>query len=269
MCRSIWSIRGTVAIRVSLNCGAKCSACSASMRTGEKGTPMISRRYLLAGLPVFGIAAAASAEPSKLLRVGFQKGEPMLVASKQNHAFETLLNPLGIDVQWVEFQFGPPMLEAMRVDAIDIGAVGDTPPIFAQAAHGDLLYIAAQRSGGQAILVPPGSTLQTLHDLKGKKVAFGRGSSAHNLTIAALEKGGLTYADIQPIYLGPADAGAAFEGGAIDAWTIWDPYYALFETRPGVRVLAKWTEITEQNSFFMASRAYVEANASVTAKVID
>ena len=110
--------------------------------------------------------------------------------------------------------------------------------------------------------------LQTLHDLKGKKVAFGRGSSAHNLTIAALEKARLTYSDIQPIYLGPADAGAAFERGAIDAWTIWDPYYALFETRPGVRVLAKSTDITEQNSFFMASRAYVEANASITAKVV-
>ena len=185
---------------------------------------MISRRHLLAAFPAIGIAAArASAEPGKLLRVGFQKGEPMLLAAKQNHSLETLLSPLGIDVQWTEFQFGPPMLEAMRVNAVDIGAVGDTPPVFAQAAHGDLLYIAAQRSGGQAILLPPGSTLQTLHDLKGKKVAFGRGSSAHSLTIAALEKGGLTYAEIQPIYLGPADAGATFERGAIDAWTIWDP----------------------------------------------
>ncbi len=230
---------------------------------------MISRRHLLAALPAFGLAARAFAEPSKLLRIGFQKGEPMLVASKQNRTFETLLNPLGIDVQWVEFQFGPPMLEAMRVNAVDIGAVGDTPPVFAQAAHGDLLYIAAQRAGGQAILVPPGSSLQTLHDLKGKKVAFGRGSSAHNLTIAALEKAGLNYSDIQPIYLGPADAGAAFERGAIDAWTIWDPYYALFENRPGVRVLAKWTDITEQNSFFMASRAYVEANTVTTAKIVN
>jgi sulfonate transport system substrate-binding protein len=228
---------------------------------------MMSRRHLLATLPAFGIATAAAA-PSKLVRVGYQKGEPLLLASKQNHTLEALLNPLGIDVKWVEFQFGPPLLEAMRVNAIDIGAVGDTPPVFAQAAHGDLLYIAAQRSGGQAILVPPGSTLQTLHDLKGKKVAFGRGSSAHNLTIAALEKGGLSYSDIQPIYLGPADAGPAFERGAIDAWTIWDPYYALFETRPGVRTLAKWTDITEQNSFFMASRAYVEANTATTAKLV-
>jgi sulfonate transport system substrate-binding protein len=231
---------------------------------------MIARRHLLTTVLALGPAARrASAAPSKLLRVGFQKGEPILLIAKQNRSLETLLNPLGIEVQWIEFQFGPPMLEAMRVNAIDLGTVGDTPPVFAQAAHADLLYIAAQRSGGQAILVPPGSTLQTLHDLKGKKVAFGRGSAAHNLTIAALEKGGLTYADIQPVFLGPADAGAAFERGAIDAWTIWDPYFALFEMRPGVRVLAKWTEIIEQNSFFMASRVYVEANASITAKVID
>jgi aliphatic sulfonates family ABC transporter substrate-binding protein len=230
---------------------------------------MIARRHLLAALPAIGVATArASAAPGRLLRIGFQKGEPILLVAKQNRSLEALLNPLGIEVLWTEFQFGPPMLEAMRVNAVDLGAVGDTPPVFAQAAHGDLLYIAAQRSGAQAILLPPESPLQTLHDLKGRKVAFGRGSAAHNLTIAALEKAGLTYADIQPIYLGPADAGVAFARGAIDAWTIWDPYYALFETRPGVRVLAKWTEITEQNGFFMASRAYVEANAPVIARII-
>jgi len=232
---------------------------------------MITRRTLLAALPAVGIGTAATraiGAPGNTLRVGFQKGESILLAARQKRSLETLLTPLGIEVQWIEFQFGPPMLEAMRVNAIDVGGVGDTPPVFAQAAHGDLLYIAAQRGGGQAILLPPGSTLHTLHDLKGKKVAFGRGSSAHNLTLAALEKAGLKYDDIQPIYLGPADAGPAFERGAIDAWTIWDPYYALFETKPGVRVLAKWTDITEQNSFFMARRGYVEANQQVTAKLV-
>jgi NitT/TauT family transport system substrate-binding protein/sulfonate transport system substrate-binding protein len=234
----------------------------------------LTRRNVLHAAGVTGMIASsrrsaqAGASGARLLRVGFQKGEPILLAAKQNRSLETLLNPLDIEVQWIEFQFGPPMLEAMRVNSVDIGAVGDTPPVFAQAAHGDLLYIAAQRSGGQAILVPPGSTLQTLHDLKGRKVAFGRASSAHNLTLAALEKAGLNYDDIQPIYLGPADAGAAFERGAIDAWTIWDPYYALFETRPGVRTLALWTDITEQNSFFMSRRAYVEANEQIVARII-
>ena len=211
----------------------------------------------------------AAAVPAKLLRVGFQKGEPIFVAAKQGRYLETLLNPLGVqNVKWVEFQFGPPMLEAMRADAIDIGAVGDTPPVFAQAAHSDLLYIAAEHAGGSAILLPRRSRLRTLQDLKGKKIAFGRGSSAHTLTIAALEKAGLAYTDIEPVYLSPADASAAFEKGAIDAWTIWDPYYALFETRPGVRVLAKWTDITVQNSFIMASRAHVDANTAVTGKLV-
>ena len=232
---------------------------------------MTTRRSFL-GAAAAGMVAATTgqgfAAPAATLRVGFQKGEPILLAAKQNRNLETLLQPLGVGVAWFEFEFGPPMLEAMRAGSVDIGAVGDTPPVFAQASRADLLYVAAQRSGGQAILVPPGSTLHTLQDLKGKKVAFGRGSSAHELLLQALEKAGLTYSDIQPVYLGPADAGPAFERGAIDAWSIWDPYYALFESRPGVRVLAKWTEIGEQNSFFVGRRSYVEQNGAVIAKVV-
>lgn len=232
---------------------------------------MISRRHLLAaasaGFLATGVSIARAAT-DRLLRVGFQKGEPILLATRENRTLETALAPDGIAVQWTEFQFGPPMLEAMRAGAIDIGGVGDTPPIFAQAAHADLVYIAAQRAGGQAILLPPGSRLQTLQDLKGRRLAFGRGSSAHDLAVAALEKAGLTYRDVQPVYLAPPDAAAALERGAIDAWAIWDPYYALFEGRPGVRVLATWADIEPKNSFFMARHAYAEANPDVIGKVV-
>jgi NitT/TauT family transport system substrate-binding protein/sulfonate transport system substrate-binding protein len=219
---------------------------------------------------LLGTAGARAATAPTTLRVGFQKGEPVLVAAKENHAFETALNPLGITVSWLEFPFGPPMLEAMRVGSIDIGGVGDTPPIFAQAARADLVYIASRPSNGDssAVLVPAGSTLQSLHDLKGKKVAFARGSSAHNLTLAALEKAGLTIDDIQPIYLAPADAAAAFAHGDIDAWTIWDPYFAIAEARPGVRVLASSNNITPQNSFYLASRAYAAQAPAVIDKIV-
>ena len=234
---------------------------------------MITRRAaLVRAIPAVvaaSVARRAFAAPSKALRVGTQKGAGILMAERQRRGLETLLNPLGIDVQWTEFQFGPPMLEAMRVGSIDIGLVGDTPPIFAQAARSDLLYVAAVPSNASAILLPVGSPLHALQDLKGKRVAFARGSSAHNLTIAAVEKAGLKFDDIQAIGLAPADAAAAFERGAIDAWTIWDPFYALYETRPGVRVLADSTSITPQNSFFIASRSFVETNPDVTSKVID
>jgi sulfonate transport system substrate-binding protein len=232
---------------------------------------MMHRRTLLAATPLLAAPAvirAAHAQSAKVLRVGTQKGAAILSAERQQRGLETLLNPQGIEVQWVEFQFGPPMLEAMRIGAIDIGLVGDTPPIFAQAAKSDLLYIASQPSGASAILLPNGSKLETLADLKGKRVAFARGSSSHNLTIAAVEKAGLTFDAIQPTHLAPADAAAAFERGSIDAWTIWDPYYALYENRPGVRTLAVSTGIAPQNSFFLGARGYVEANPAIIAQVV-
>jgi NitT/TauT family transport system substrate-binding protein/sulfonate transport system substrate-binding protein len=234
---------------------------------------MFSRRMILALLPG-GLAATtattrAIASPARTLRIGYQKGEPTLVAAKQNRSLEDALNPLGIAVEWFEFPFGPPLLEAMRVGSVDFGGVGDTPPIFAQAARANLLYVAALPAGASAILVPPGSTLQTLYDLKGKKLAFARGSSAHNLAVVAVEKAGLTWGDIEPTALAPSDAAAAFERGSIDAWSIWDPYFALYESRPGVRVLASSTDIVAQNSFYIASHAFVTANPAVIAKTID
>jgi sulfonate transport system substrate-binding protein len=232
---------------------------------------MLDRRTIL-GLLASGAAAVscriARAETAPSLRVGYQKGEPILVAAKQNRSLETVLNPLGIGVEWLPFPFGPPLLEAMRVGSIDIGAVGDTPPIFAQAAHADLVYLSAIVPGTSAIILPPGSTLQTLSDLKGKKLAFGKGSAAQNLTIAALEKGGLTYADFEPVYLAPADAAAAFEHGSIDAWAIWDPYFAIYEQKPGVRVLALSQDIVPQNSFVLASRAYASANSQIITQAL-
>jgi sulfonate transport system substrate-binding protein len=169
----------------------------------------------------------------------------------------------------VEFQFGPPMMEAMRVGSIDVGAVGDTPPIFAQAARGNLVYIAGQRAGAQGVLLPADSKIQTIQDLKGKTLAFGRGSSAHSLALKVLEKAGLTYAQIEPVYLGPADASAAFEKGAIDAWSIWDPYLALFENRPGVRTLITDSDVGGQNSFFMARTGFTKDNPNITNQTVE
>jgi aliphatic sulfonates family ABC transporter substrate-binding protein len=229
----------------------------------------LRRRQAIAGLLSLsaGVCSARAAD-AKTLRIGFQKGEPVLMTAKANKDFETALAPKGYAVEWIEFQFGPPMLEAMRVGSIDVGAVGDTPPVFAQAAHGDLLYVAANRGAPQSVLLPPGSKIETLADLKGKKLAFGRGSSAHNFALLVLEKAGLRYDDIQPVYLGPADAGAAFSQGAIDAWSIWEPYTSLFNTRPGVRTLTTNREIGEQYSFIMASGAFVRANPALTETVV-
>ena len=176
---------------------------------------MFKRRHVIAALPATLLAApAVLAQPAakaRELRFGFQRSGTLLVA-KQQRVLEKRLNPLGVEVKWVEFSFGPPLLEALNVGSIDYGTTGDAPPIFAQAARAKLLYVAAAEAAGSgaAILVPPGSKLQTLADLRGKRIGFARASSAHNLTIAALEKAGIDWKEITPIQLAPADARAAF-----------------------------------------------------------
>lgn len=232
-----------------------------------------SRLAALAGaaaLAPFSLAARAAVPAT--FRIGYQKGSATLVLAKRRANIEARLKKLGIDkVEWVEFQFGPPMLEAIGAGAVDIGSVGDTPPIFAQAGGANLVYAAATPSTEHAILVHKNSPIRSLPELRGKRVAFGKGSSAHNVTLRALAIGGLAYGDIQPAHLAPADASAAFVGGNIDAWTIWDPFYAVAESAYGARVLIDTTREPRlaSHSFYIANRTFADKYPETLAAVLD
>lgn len=236
----------------------------------------MNRRDFLAGAAGTSLALAATGAASqsggalKELRIGFQKNGVLLIA-KQQGLLEKRFEAQGIAIKWVEFQFGPPLLEALNVGSIDYGPTGDAPPVFAQAAKANLLYVAVQEAAGSgsAILVPPNSPIQTLADLKGRKIAFAKGSSSHNLTIAAIEKAGLGYGEFTPVYLPPADARAAFERGSLDAWTIWDPFFAIAEDIPGVRILSLSRGIVAQNSYFLANREFTGKHPAIVAAIND
>ncbi|QDW36855.1 sulfonate ABC transporter substrate-binding protein [Bradyrhizobium sp. KBS0727] len=219
---------------------------------------------------VVALSMRARAEADvKEIRVGYQKNG-VLVLARQQATLEKHFKPQGIEVKWVEFSSGPPMMEAMNVGSIDYGAVGDSPPVFAQAAGAAIVYAAGQPiTNGQGILVPQNSTIKSIADLKGKRVGFTKGSSAHNITVQTLEKAGLTYADITPVYLTPPDAGPAFANGSIDAWAIWDPYFAIGETRQNGRILVNASEITKTNSFYIANRDFAKNHGAVLQQIID
>jgi sulfonate transport system substrate-binding protein len=214
------------------------------------------------------VFSASGAEALKEIRIGYQKAG-IFPAVKQRRTLEEAFKPLGIEVKWVEFAFGPPLLEALNTGNVDFGYTGNTPPIFAQAASANLLYVAVLPTVGsnEAVVVPANSPIRTLADLKGKRIGFGKGSSAHDTTIAALEKAGLSYADVTPVYLGPADAMAAFARGSLDAWTIWDPYLALAERTQGARVVAFSKDVHNPDSFFLANRAFTAAHADTVARL--
>jgi sulfonate transport system substrate-binding protein len=205
----------------------------------------------------------------KEIRIGYQKNG-VLVIARQQATLEKHFASQGIAVEWLEFSSGPPMLEAMNAGSVDYGAVGDTPPIFAQSAGAAIVYAAGQPiTNGQGILVQNNSPIRSIADLKGKRVGFTKGSSAHNLLVQTLEKAGLSYADITPVYLTPPDAGPAFANGSIDAWAVWDPYLAIGEIRQNGRILVNVSEITKTNSFYIANRAFAKNQGPLLQQIID
>ena len=169
-------------------------------------TRFLRRWITSAVLSVSIVAAAVSASygqdrQDKVLRIGFQKyGKLVLLKSKGT--LEDKLKAAGYKVVWTEFPSGPPLLEALNVGAIDFGNTGEAPPIFAQAAGAPIQYVAYEPPApkGEAILVPKDSKLNSVADLKGKKVALNKGSNVHYLLLKALEKAGVKYSEIEPAF---------------------------------------------------------------------
>ncbi len=163
------------------------------------------------------------------------------------------------------------LLEGLNVGSIDFGTVGEAPPIFAQAAGANLVYVGNEppSPSSEAIVVPKDSKIRTLADLKGKRVALNKGSNVHFLLLKALEKAGIGYRDIETVFLPPADARAAFERGSVDAWVIWDPFLAAAEKQLGARVLADGKGLVSNHQFYLAARPYAEKNQDIVRIVIE
>jgi sulfonate transport system substrate-binding protein len=228
------------------------------------------RDLLLATAAAVGAPAlTAFAQAPRELRIGNQKG--LLSLLKGRSTLEKRLAPLGVSVKWTEFTAGPVQLEALNVGSIDFGDVGEAPPIFAQAAGAPLAYVAATvpRPRAEGLLVPQASAIRAVADLKGKKVALNKGSNVHYFLVKLLEKHGLRYADVQPVFLPPADARAAFEKGSIDAWVIWDPFLAAGEKALDARLLTDATGVVGNRSYYFSSLQYAERNTDVLRVAID
>ena len=220
-------------------------------------------------LAIVGSTVGLSYGQDKVVRIGFQKyGKLVLLKSKGT--LESKLKVAGYQVVWTEFPSGPPLLEALNVGAIDFGNTGEAPPIFAQAAGAPIQYVAYEPPAptGEAILVPKDSKLNSVADLKGKKVALNKGSNVHYLLVKALEKAGIKYSEIEPVFLAPADARAAFERGAVDAWVIWDPFQAAAEAATGARTLADGSGIVSNYQFYFASKKFLGADPKIVDLVL-
>jgi sulfonate transport system substrate-binding protein len=201
----------------------------------RKDDVMTSFRQRLAGaIALAAIASGLIAMPAraeeKAVRIGYQK-TGILTITKQQGTIEKRLAGDGVTVSWVQFPSGPPLLEAL--------------------------------------IVKPDSAVKTVAELKGKRIGLTKGSSAHNFLIAALEKAGLKYDEISPVFLAPADAAAAFANGSIDAWAIWDPFLAIAEQREKARSLVTASEVLDVSSYLLARRSFAAINPKALNGIVD
>ena len=236
-------------------------------RTRHNSRTLALIAALLAGVLVFTSACVTSeadqakeaAEPERVpldslgdltLQVGDQKGgtQSLLQAAGE-------LDELPYQIEWSTFTSGPPQVEALTAGQIDFAVTGNTPPIFGASSGARIKIVSATNMAGEGdqILSKADSQIASVADLKGKKVAVGKGTSAHGNLLLQLQKAGLGIDDIEPVYLQPAEASAAFSRGDVDAWAIWDPYTALTETTEDVRVLATAESVSNGAEFGLAS----------------
>ncbi len=251
----------------------------------------LSRRdllYSLYGLTSFSIVVGCSANSNrdasnnnathnntagnsttKLVRIGYQTSGDL---AKEKGLIEKRLAPLGVNVTWAQFISGPPLLEALNVGSLDIGPTGETPPIFAQAAGTNLVYLVNMPPGsgqGYGIIVPKDSPIKTVADLKGKKVAYARGTALTYFLVKALAEVGLKFNDIEPVNLTIADGRAAFLNKTVDAFVATDPSLLKFQKEGTARLLRDAQGIKTPGSYYLASREFVTKNPELIKIILE
>ncbi|MBS7539783.1 aliphatic sulfonate ABC transporter substrate-binding protein [Ancylobacter lacus] len=238
----------------------------------------LSRRAfggLLAALSALAVSATArtpARADTATVRIGYQRSSTLITILKTNGALEKALQPLGVEVTWHEFTSGLPLLEALNLGKIDVSAdVADTVPVFAQAAGAKLVFFAEEGPSptAQAILVPKDSPITSVAGLKGKRVAVTKGAGSHYLLLAALAQAGLSFKDITPAYLTPADGRAAFVSGNVDAWVAWDPFLATTQQQSGARVLADGAGLAGYKRYYLTTASFAKEHGPVLAVLFD
>jgi sulfonate transport system substrate-binding protein len=218
-----------------------------------------------------GMLCADLAQANETISISYQRSSTLFILLKRTGELEKKLKPLGYDVSWHEFSTG--LLQSLNAGSVDLHAdVADAFALFTQAANAPLTYYAEETAApsAQAIIVPPDSPIHSVADLKGKRVAVAKGSGCNYLLLSALAKAGLTINDIQVRYLEAPDALAAFRGGNIDAWVIWDPFLGAQQREAHVRVIADGSNgVAQYNRFYTATTAFADKHPDVLRVVFD
>ncbi len=213
--------------------------------------------------------AGSSSSDLQTVTIGYQKGDPFDI-SKQRGEFVKKMKAKGYKVVFKEFSDGSSLMQAMKAGSIDYARTGDAPPVSALSTGTKLTYIAAgsSKAKGSGILIKKTSSISSLKDLKGKKVAYTKGTSSQYMLAAALKKAGLKSSDITWVNMDQSSASVAFSKGKVDAWATWDPYTAQAELTQNAKLLTTGVGITNNRDYVLAMQSYAKSNTEVSKYLI-
>lgn len=218
-----------------------------------------------------GSSDSTAGEEAQTVKIGFQKGNTLHILKSLGYLDEKLKEE-NITVEWIEFPTGGALLEALNTDNIDFGHAADANAVFAQAAGMPLTYVASEAPNpeGLAIIVHGDSDIQTAADLKGKKISIGKGWNSHYLLMKALQKEGLTSADVEFAYVKDASEGrAAFESERVDALGFWDPFLAVLQQDIAPKILFNGEGFTNNRTYYFASESFAKENSDLVKTILE
>lgn len=215
---------------------------------------------------VYGYTQTTTAASDlETVTIGYQKADPVDIARQHGELIKKM-KAKGYQVVFKEFSDGAALMTALKSGAIDYARVGDTPPVTAKAAGTDIALIAAgaTKEYGSGILVGKNSQITNLKQLKGKTIAYQKGTAAQYLIIQALKKAGLSTNDVKLVNMDQSSASVAFAKGSVDAWVTWDPYTATAQVNQGAKLLTNGTGLAKNRDFLISTQNYAKTHTALS-----
>ena len=207
---------------------------------------------------------------TKVIHAGYQGSDALYWLNKRFHWLEDEFQADGITVEFEQFLSGPPMIESIAADRLDISNIGDMPPINARGNGIDVKVVSKviNTPFSNSIVTPKGSEIKSIADLKGKKVATQVGSSGHHFISLLLEKEGLSLDDIELVNLSAPDQLAALESGEVAAVSTWEPYGSQATNKGVGTIFIDSTGIKQNTSTLVARNKFAEENPEILARYL-
>lgn len=223
------------------------------------------------GVAYYGYQQVNGAQTTlKTITLGYQKADPLDIA-RQRGELAKKMKAKGYKIVWKQFQDGAAELQALKSGNIDYARIGDTPPVVNLAVGANFVYIAAgsSRASGSGILIKKNSTIKSIKDLKGKRVAYTKGTSSNYLILSALKKAGMSANDIKWVNLDNSAASVAFNKGKVDAWATWDPMTSTAELTQNAKLLVTGNNgVSSNRDYILATASFAKDNEALSALLV-